>query len=147
MASVPNTNSFTLQDVVTVIGAGSNLVACFTYSTDAYFDSAYKGSKNNLLNFRNYTQPFISCSPTSCRYHYNKTAYDNPVVTVSYAKGTYSYAWTTGTHFTYSKSGDAFTITCNANNTSGSPWSDTLTFTLSVGGTATFGVTQFTSPA
>lgn len=143
MASVPNTTTFTLQDVINVVG-GTSLGAAFTNSVDAYFDSTYNGSKNNLLNFRNYIEVYINCSPTSCRFHYNKVAIDNPTTTVSYTT-TYSYAWTTGSHFTYSKSGDSFTITCNANNTSGGSWSDTLTFTQGTL-TATFGVTQFTSP-
>ena len=146
MASVPNTNTFTLQDVANAIGQ-SNLVSCFVVAVDGYFDPAYKGSKNNLLNFRNYTTPYISCSPTSCRFHNNKTPYDNPTTTVSFAKGTYTYAWSVGSHFTYSKSGDNFTITCNANNTTGTPWSDTLTFTLTGGLTATFNVVQFAPPA
>jgi hypothetical protein len=53
MATVPNTTSFSLQDVVNVTG-GSSLTAAFAASTDAFFDPSYKGSKNNLLNFRNY---------------------------------------------------------------------------------------------
>jgi hypothetical protein len=145
--SVPNNTVFSLQDVIAVLGCAGNLTACFTYAVDSYFDAAYKGSKTNLLNFRNYTQPYISVSNNSCRFHYNQPPYDANVVTVSYAKGTYTYAWSTGSHFSYSKSGDAFTVTCNGNNTSGAPWSDTLTFTLSVGGlTATFSVVQFVSP-
>ena len=58
MGSVPNTTTFTLQDVLNVTG-GSDLVAAFANSTDSYFDPAYKGSKNNLLNFRNYQEEAI----------------------------------------------------------------------------------------
>lgn len=54
--SVPNTTTFTLQDVIDVVG-GTSLTAAFANSTDAYFDASYKGSKNQLLNFRNYTVP------------------------------------------------------------------------------------------
>jgi hypothetical protein len=50
---VPNTGSFTLQDVVNVVG-GTSLTAAFANAVDAQFDPTYKGSKNNLLNFRNY---------------------------------------------------------------------------------------------
>jgi hypothetical protein len=148
MGQVPDTTTFTLQDVVNVIG-GTSLGYCITNSVDSYFDATYKGSKNDLYCFRNYTEPYISCNPTSVIFHYNGTVYYNSnITTVSYAKGTLSsYGWNTGTHFSYSKTGDVFTISCNGSNTSGSVWTDTLTFHLSVGGlTAVFGVTQFYSP-
>lgn len=52
--SVPNTNTFKLTDVTAVTG-GTSLSAAFANSTDSYFDSNYKGSKDRLSNFRNYT--------------------------------------------------------------------------------------------
>lgn len=57
MANVPNTTTFSLQDVVnSVVGIGSNdLVECFSHAVDANFDVTYKGSKDQLYNFRNYT--------------------------------------------------------------------------------------------
>ena len=58
--SVPNTNTFSLQDVVGVVG-GTSLTQAFSNSVDAYFDPTYKGSKDRLSNFRNYTIP--SCTP------------------------------------------------------------------------------------
>ena len=146
--SVPNNTVFSLQDVKNVINVAS-LADMFTYSVDAYFDPAYKGSKNNLLNFRNYTEPYISCNPTSVGFHYDgNVAYSYNITTVSYAKGTISsVTWATGTHFSYTNVGDVFTITCNGTNTSGTYWTDTLTFHLSTGGlTATFTVIQFYSP-
>jgi len=51
---VPNTNSFTLQNVVDVIDNDDNLVGCFNDAVASKFDSNYSGAKNNLLNFRNY---------------------------------------------------------------------------------------------
>lgn len=55
---VPNTATFSLSDVTTTIfgdaSAGRNLSSCFTSANSAYFDPAYSGSKNSLLNFRNY---------------------------------------------------------------------------------------------
>lgn len=56
--SVPNTNTFTLQDVATEIYgdtnySGKNLVQCFASATGT-FDPNYVGSKNGLINFRNY---------------------------------------------------------------------------------------------
>ena len=54
--AVPNTNTFTLQDVANEFGLGASdgLQDCFNDSTDGGFDSAYKGSKDRLSNFRNY---------------------------------------------------------------------------------------------
>lgn len=60
--AVPNTTTFSLQDVVDEVNPTTDdLVDCFADSTDAYFDSLYKGSKDNLYNFRNYgcIPPFV----------------------------------------------------------------------------------------
>ncbi len=54
--SVPNTNTFHLTDVTAVVG-GNSLTQCFTNSIDNYFDPVYKGAKDRLSNFRNYTMP------------------------------------------------------------------------------------------
>lgn len=54
--SVPNTNTFKLSDVSAVVG-GISLSQTFTNSVDAYFDPTYKGNKDRLSNFRNYTIP------------------------------------------------------------------------------------------
>lgn len=57
MGQVPNTSTFTLQDVCVAIygssSSGKNLSQCFTDATGT-FDSNYVGSKNSLYNFRNY---------------------------------------------------------------------------------------------
>lgn len=53
MAGVPDTNNFSLQDVVNVVG-GNSLQDCFDNSVDAFFDPDYKGSKDSLYCFRNY---------------------------------------------------------------------------------------------
>ena len=57
-AQVPNTTTFTLWDVTNTIygdhNSGRTLSGCFTSANSAYFDSNYSGSKNSLLNFRNY---------------------------------------------------------------------------------------------
>lgn len=54
--AVPNTTTFSLEDVRTelALGATTSLSACFTASVDASFDVLYKGSKNQLDDFRNY---------------------------------------------------------------------------------------------
>lgn len=54
MISVPNNNSFSLNDVVAITG-GTSEQAAFNNSIDAFFDLSYKGSKDRLTNFRNYT--------------------------------------------------------------------------------------------
>lgn len=53
--SVPDTNTFTLQDVVNeLIPFVDTLVGCFAVAIDGEFDPAYKGSKDRQSNFRNY---------------------------------------------------------------------------------------------
>jgi len=54
--AVPNTSTFTLQDVVNEINPTTNdLADCFSDSTDSGFVSSYKGSKDRLSNFRGYS--------------------------------------------------------------------------------------------
>jgi len=69
MATVPDTTTFSLQDVANVVG-GSGLAESFANAVDVQFDPTYKGSKNNLLNFRNYDTTrggtyTLSINPTS----------------------------------------------------------------------------------
>jgi len=53
--AVPDTTTFTLQDVVTEVNPTTDdLVDCFADATSASFDQAYKGNLDQLLNFRNY---------------------------------------------------------------------------------------------
>lgn len=56
--SVPNNTTFSFFDVATAVygdhNSGRNLVSAFSDATSAKFDPAYSGSKNSLLNFRNY---------------------------------------------------------------------------------------------
>lgn len=55
VGQVPNTTTFSLQDVVNVVEPDVyTLQSCFNDAVSAYFDPAYSGSKNSLLNFRNY---------------------------------------------------------------------------------------------
>jgi hypothetical protein len=51
---VPDTTTFTLQNVVDEIDNDDNLVGCFNDANANYFDPSYEGSQNQLLNFRNY---------------------------------------------------------------------------------------------
>jgi hypothetical protein len=51
--TVPNTTTFSLADVQSAVGS-DNLSGCFSAANANYFDPLYAGSKDNLLNFRNY---------------------------------------------------------------------------------------------
>jgi len=54
--AIPNTdNGWGLQDVITEVNPTTDdLVDCFADAVASKFDSNYEGSKNQLLNFRNY---------------------------------------------------------------------------------------------
>jgi hypothetical protein len=53
--AVPDTSTFTLQDVVNEVNPTTDdLIDCFADAVASKFDSTYSGSKNQLLNFRNY---------------------------------------------------------------------------------------------
>jgi len=63
--AVPDTTTFTLQNVVNEINPSTDdLVKSFSDAVASKFDSSYEGSKNQLLNFRNYgavsLTPFFS---------------------------------------------------------------------------------------
>jgi hypothetical protein len=59
--AIPNTTSgWGLQDVVDEINPYTDdLISCVEDSVIEYFDPLYVGSRNSLLNFRNYTTPSI----------------------------------------------------------------------------------------
>ena len=53
--TVPNTTTFTLQNVVDAVNPTTDdLSDCFSDANSAQFDPAYQGSKDRLYNFRNY---------------------------------------------------------------------------------------------
>ena len=67
---VPNTSTFSLQDVVNEVNPTTDdLVDCFADAIAGNFDSTYSGSKNQLLNFRNYgnNTPVVSLTTTENR--------------------------------------------------------------------------------
>jgi hypothetical protein len=54
-SQVPNTTTFTLQDVVDEVNPTTDdLQDCFSDAIADYFNPTYEGSKNSLLNFRDY---------------------------------------------------------------------------------------------
>ena len=53
--SVPNTTTFTLQNVVDAVNPTTDdLQDCFNDANSAYFNATYSGTKTELLNFRDY---------------------------------------------------------------------------------------------
>ena len=87
---VPNTATFTLQNVLDVVTPTTDdLVSCFTDATAAKFDSTYSGDKDELLNFRNYDgiPSFLGsvegkdpCSLTMNITYYHNGSGTNPTV-------------------------------------------------------------------
>jgi hypothetical protein len=66
MARVPDTNTFSLQDVVNVVNpATGDLISCNNNSIAEYFDARYSGDKNSLYNFRNYGFDPVSSTSTT----------------------------------------------------------------------------------
>lgn len=61
--SVPNTTTFTLQNVVDAVNPTTDdLQDCFNDAISTYFNPTYSGSKNSLLNFRDYGIHNAECS-------------------------------------------------------------------------------------
>lgn len=53
--AIPDTNTFSLQDVVNEVNPTTDdLVDCFADAIAGNFDPEYEGNKDSLLNFRNY---------------------------------------------------------------------------------------------
>ncbi|WP_375587725.1 BACON domain-containing protein [Flagellimonas aurea] len=143
--AVPDTNTFSLNDVRVELGLGStaSLSACFNAAVETKFDDDYKGAKDRLSNFRNYGAfvPLLSVSPTSR--------------TVSASSGSFTVTVTSNTQWTVSESmswitisgasgvnNDTFTVNYSTNSITQSR-SGTITVTIVGGGqSATINVTQ-----
>jgi hypothetical protein len=55
--AVPNTSTFSLQDVVNEINPKDrSLNGCFVASTSTGFVTSYQGAKDRLSNFRGYSR-------------------------------------------------------------------------------------------
>jgi murein DD-endopeptidase MepM/ murein hydrolase activator NlpD len=120
--AVPDTNTFTLQNVVTEVNPTTDdLVDCFADAVANKFDSNYSGSKNSLLNFRNYGAVTITtfhltvntpkssfaCYGTADNVAYHNggantiaavgdTVYSNSAGTITYPAGTYGQTFYSG---------------------------------------------------
>lgn len=70
---VPNTNTFSLNDVRLEIGLGTtaSLSQCFSNANSAGFDPTYEGVKDRLSNFRNYDHSGGGPALTAVRLGYN----------------------------------------------------------------------------
>ena len=67
--AVPDTNTFTLQDVVTEVNPTTDdLTDCFADAVAASFDAAYEGSKDRLSNFRNYGAVSLTAFTTNATW-------------------------------------------------------------------------------
>lgn len=87
MPNVPNTSTFTLQDVYDSVhghqsATSTNLSSCFTYAVSSYFDANYNTDSyavaNSMLRFRNYTPSAASPAVISMSLTYDS----NPSVGV-----------------------------------------------------------------
>lgn len=93
--AVPNTDTFSLQDVVDEINPTTgSLDDCFVDAIASSFNSTYSGSKNSLLNFRNYgnTETLTAFQMTTQKY-YNEANIDcgDSTYTTYYHNGSESY--------------------------------------------------------
>ncbi|QQO97345.1 BACON domain-containing protein [Maribacter phage Colly_1] len=134
--AVPNTTTFTLANVCDEIGlTGSNrtLQSCINSAEARGYNSSYSGSKNSLLNFRDYETPStadtLSISPTT----YSNTSGFTDSFVVSVISNT---SWTVSDNQTW--------ITLSSSSGSGN---GSITVNLSSNGTGStrYGVVVFTT--
>jgi hypothetical protein len=111
---VPDTTTFTLQNVVDEIDNDDNLVGCFNDAIASYFDSNYgPGDESNLLQFRNYGSQnaltsfsgssgqndfkFLCGQTTGTSYWHNGSTSTPVVGDIVYTNATGTTAFTSGT--------------------------------------------------
>lgn len=96
--AVPNNTTFSLQDVCdSVAGAQDDLAECFAEANASNFNGSYSGSKNSLLNFRDYDESSaetLSISPTN----YTETSGNGGSFTLTITSNT---AWTISDNATW----------------------------------------------
>lgn len=136
--SVPDTNTFSLDDVRVVLGLppGISLIQCFANADDAGFDPAYEGSKNSLLNFRNYAKQAtntLSVDPTSGSTDQTSGSTQLFVYSNTDWTATSTQAWLTITPDPTTGNGNAnFTVSWTA-NTGSSPRSGSISLQTTSG--------------
>ena len=111
---VPDTTTFTLQNVVDEIDNDDNLVGCFNDAIASYFDSNYgPGDESNLLQFRNYGSQnalssfqgssgqndfkFLCTQSINTNYWHNGSGSTPTVGDIVYTNATGTTAFTSGT--------------------------------------------------
>lgn len=151
--AVPNTTDFTMEDVRIELGlpSNTNLVACFAAADPDGFNPFYAGSKDSLLNFRDYKEPTVTPTMTldpqviptqsagsgsfgmTITSNTTWTVTDNASwVTVSPTSGSGNGSITVS--YTSNLSGSTRSATITATTTSGSPTaSDSTTFSQNAG--------------
>lgn len=82
MANVPDTDTFTLIDVINVVGS-SSLSEAFINANDSNFDPNYKGSKDRLTNFRNYQDIYLTLDVYDLYFSFEGYPCANSYVTVT----------------------------------------------------------------
>lgn len=82
--AIPNTNTFSLNDVRVELGLGAttDLVACFSAAEEGLFDPTYQGSKNELNDFRNYGAIGIRVSPTGILKNASAQSFNVTITTI-----------------------------------------------------------------
>jgi hypothetical protein len=97
--AVPDTTTFSLQDVVTEINPTTDdLVDCFADAVSGSFDPSYSGSKNNLLNFRNYGATSgnqIKSGSTAVSVNIGESNWINPTRVLTNSGGSFATAAST----------------------------------------------------
>lgn len=117
--AVPNTTTFDIFDVITELGISlnSSLQNCFDNAVDGDFDPLYKGSKNSLLNFRNYSKTTTaSISPTSTLRTALAGSFNITVTSSTTWTVTDNSSWITFSPSSGSNNGN-ITVSVTANNT------------------------------
>tara|TARA_R110001632_G_scaffold187967_1_gene308429 strand:- start:186 stop:584 length:399 start_codon:yes stop_codon:yes gene_type:complete len=129
---VPNTSTFSLQDVVNEVNPTTDdLVDCFADAVASKFDSTYSGSKNQLLNFRNYggTLPVngyiiragstssLACSGASFLNIYQRSTFfnfDDPIYSNAAGTTNATSQWYSNSLLTRFWNGSAWTSTATS---------------------------------
>ena len=86
--AVPDTTTFTFQNVVDEVNPTTDdLISCFSTAISPFFNTTYEGSKNNLLNFRDYgvhnSSITLTSLPESLSFLWNETTIKDVVVSCS----------------------------------------------------------------
>jgi len=144
--AIPNTSSgWSLDTSRAQLGQSTttSLAACIAAgNSQGGWDPAYSGSKNSLLNFRNYGGAgTVSVSPTSISFGQGTPSSNVDVISNTTWTVTDNMTWITVSPTDGSDFGN-FTVAVNSTNPSSFSRSGTVTVTALGGQTATISVSQ-----